>query len=361
MGQSAPESQEIGTGSEFATLERLYIEQQRQARYPDLFPASAAQQAYHHLRSQSGLVTVALRHGTLTARQGAALGIFRLQQFALCGWYDLAAIMNRGLLSDPTLAQCPDATIHILVGTQSDCRVLAYFCLQASPQLPHDDCNCGRGRSRPARMADRDRPLFPTEYDQCGPEVFASLPSLAALSMTRVVELACLLSNRAISSPLSFAALIEGFYTVSILVRDHRLGIDAMIGHVDVDARHLVKRLGVPVLYAPLVPPIPNRQDELWSKDVLEPGRFWPFVIATADLRRHARWFARMDEALDADETHLKRSLVNLLRHPVPTPPRAFLPPRPSPDVATDTAEPFFWTDDASYDATTATSQTAHV
>lgn len=335
---------DTGTWIESSALQEIYAHEQRQARYPDLFTASASAGAplLHRVRAGTGLVSMALRHGSLTARQRAALGVFRLQQFALCSWYDLTEVRKQRLLVDPMLAQCPEKTIHILVGAQSDYRVLSYFCLQAAPPLPHDHALNGSAPTptRTPRIGERDRPLFPTEYDQSGPDMLASLPALAALPIDRVYELTCLLSNRALANPHSFAALIEGFYTMSCLARDPGMHIDAIIGHVDKGARQVVRRLGVPVLYAPLAPPIHSPQDVLWTKYVLEHGRFWPFVIATEDLHRHAGWFARLDRALEADDTHLKRALVDLLGHPEPTAPRAFVP------SATASVSPYFWTDD---------------
>ncbi len=328
------------TWIESSALQEIYAHEQRQARYPDLFMTPADAPLLRHVRAGTGLASMAIRHGSLTARQRAALGVFRLQQFALCGWYDLAEVRKQRLLVDPMLAQCPEKTIHIIVGAQSDYRVLAYFCLQAAPSVPNDGALNGSAPAHAPRIGDRDRPLFPTEYDQSGPDMLASLPALAALPIDRVYELTCLLSNRALTNPLSFAALIEGFYSMSCLARDPQMHIDAIIGHVDKGARQVVRRLGVPVLYAPLVPPIHSPQDVLWTKYVLEHGRFWPFVIATDDLHRHDDWFARLDQALEADDAHLKRALVDLLGHPEPTLPQAFVP------SASDAASPYFWTDD---------------
>jgi hypothetical protein len=334
-----------GRHTHAALLER-YAATQRRICYPAFFVSGRT--SYNasggepprvwRTRRGAGLTTVALRHGALTPHQRAALGEFRLQQFALCGWYDLEVIAEQELQRDPTLDHCPDASIHILVGTAAEHHILAYFCLHAAPGGPW------RPGHAP-RMDDRGRPLFPTEFDQCGPEVFASLPQLAAVPIDRVLELACLLSNRVAPSPLSVAALAEGFYTVSCLVRERDAGIEALIGHVDRDARRMVARLGIPVLYAPLAPPAPIEQDAVWTQDVLEPGRFWPFAIATADLHRHAGWFARLDAALDAPAADLRRTLVGLLGHPAPTAPRAFvLSPAGQ-------AGPYFWTGNPLYTA----------
>jgi hypothetical protein len=323
----------LRSAHEHATRLAAYAAMQRRASYPGLFAAGVEPPLVARTRTGVGLRTVALRHGALTPQQRTALGAFRLQQFALCGWYDLGVIAAQDLQSDPTLDYCPDTSIHILVGTTAEHRVLAYFCLHAAPPgswaSGHAPC-----------IGDRERPLFPSELDQCGPEVFASLPRLAMLPIERVYELSCLLSNRVAPSPLSVAALAEAFYTVSCLVREREAGIDALIGCVDVDARRIVARLGVPVLYAPLAPPAPIEEDAVWALDALEPGRFWPFAIATTDLHRHASWFARLDMALEVPAAELRRALVGLLGHPAPTAPRAFVP---EPD---NSAGACFWTSD---------------
>jgi hypothetical protein len=342
-----------GVNGTFGDLLEAYAAEQRETAYPDLFTPVDDEPLAQRVRVGASLVTTVLRHGDLTRRQRAALGVFRLQQFALCDWYDLSVVVDRGLLVDPSLSDCPDDTIHIVVGSPADHRVLAYFCLQPVP-AGEEGGRFGRWRRPPdprePRMADGARPLFPSEREQCGPEVFASLPGLAALPIARVYELVCVLSNRVAPSPLTFAALCEAFYTVSwlceafytvsSLVRGREIGMDALIGVVDLEARRVVARLGVPVLYAPLARPTPVEHVAIWSRDALEPGRFWPFVIATADLHRHAAWFARLDEALDADAAHLRRALVDLLKHPSPTRPRAFV------SGASGPGRGYFWTDD---------------
>ncbi|HET8907796.1 MAG TPA: hypothetical protein VFN11_12615 [Ktedonobacterales bacterium] len=340
MEQRIPDRQGTTTGPELAALRAVYMDEQRQALYPDLFMTPANEQLFRAERAGSGLMTMAMRHRTLTSRQRAALGVFRLQQFALCGWYDLAVIFERRLLVDPLLAECPDETIHIIVGSQPDCRVLAYFCLQAAAPFASYGHHARSDHARTPRIADHDRPIYPTELDQFGTEVFASLPRLAALPIDRVFELECLLSNRAVTSPLGFAALIEGFYTVSLLVRDRRMGIDALIGNVERRARRVVKSLGVPVLYTPRAPTAAKPHDALWADDMFTPGQFWPFVIATEDLDRHARWFAQLDKALDATTDDMKQSLVELLKQPASTRPYAFVP------TENDADSPYFWTDD---------------
>lgn len=340
MEQRIPDQQGTWTRQELAALRAVYMDEQRQALYPDLFMTPANEQLFRAERAGSGLMTMAMRHRNLTSRQRAALGVFRLQQFALCGWYDLAVIFERRLLTDPLLAECPDETIHIIVGSQPDCRVLAYFCLQAAGNGQH----ARPDHARTPRIADHDRPIYPTELDQFGTEVFASLPRLAALPIDRVFELECLLSNRAVTSPLTFAALIEGFYTASLLVRDRQMGIDALIGNVERRARRVVKSLGVPVLYTPRAPTAAKPHDALWADDMFTPGQFWPFVIATEDLDRHARWFAQLDKALDATTDDMKQSLVELLKQPASTRPYAFVP------TENDADSPYFWTDDPFFD-----------
>jgi hypothetical protein len=128
-------------------------------------------------------------------------------------------------------------------------------------------------------------------------------------------------------------------------VRDRQIGIDALVGSVERRARRVVKSLGVPVLYTPHAPTGTKPHNELWADDMFAPGQFWPFVIATDDLDRHARWFAQLDKALDATTDDMKQSLVELLKQPAPTRPHAFVPAENDPD------SPYFWTDDPCFGA----------
>ena len=81
---------------------------------------------YTRQRAGSGLQVVAIRQDALTASQRQLLSEFRLHQYALCSWYDLAILATHRFECDPAFDELPDGTIHVLVGGPDD-RLLAYF------------------------------------------------------------------------------------------------------------------------------------------------------------------------------------------------------------------------------------------
>src|SRR6476661_3487201 len=95
-------------------------ERQRNALYPDLFSGAAESEKdllYFKRRPGSGLVTIALRHSALTEPQARALNEFRLDQYTLCGFYDLSYLQAHRIERDPDLSELPPDTIHIVVGS----------------------------------------------------------------------------------------------------------------------------------------------------------------------------------------------------------------------------------------------------
>src|SRR6185437_3540463 len=96
---------------------------------------SAAAPLFRTARDATQLITVALRHGDLSAEQRQELGHFRLQQFVLWGWYDLDASVLQTARSDPAFATLLPETIHVITGTL-DGRLLAYMCVEPAA-WPH--------------------------------------------------------------------------------------------------------------------------------------------------------------------------------------------------------------------------------
>ena len=307
---------------------------------------------YWRQRRGTGLLSVAVRHATLSPAQLRSLGEFRLHQFVLSRLYDAAFVVRHGLTTDPACDNLPGDTIHVLVG-MPDGRLLAYFCMQPAVDINLDEALASSGSagtadgpaaaSHPARIGDRRRPLFPTEYELFGPNLLSSLPTLRELPVAEVRELSCMLCNQALRSPLTLAAIVEAFQTMARVVMDAANGIHALISNVDLEGRRIVARLGLPVLYAPFAPvPVAfERRDDYWSSAVNAQGTFWPEVSAVADLYRHAAQFQRKDEVLELPEPAVRRALVELLKHPVVTAPSAFVP-----DPG---ATPLLWTDDPFY------------
>src|SRR5690348_9022071 len=72
-------------------------DRQRSALYPDLFSVALEREnelLYCKQRSGSGLVTLALRHSALNDAQVRDLNEFRLDQYTLCGFYDLSYLQE---------------------------------------------------------------------------------------------------------------------------------------------------------------------------------------------------------------------------------------------------------------------------
>lgn len=310
---------------------------QAEARYPELFfgpwlrPDGALT---YRRRSNIGLVSVAVRHGALTRRQRAALGEFRLQQYILCGWYDAERVKVRRLRADPALEQLSDDDIHVLAGTERG-HLLAYFCMQhAIPASARLEEGAQRGGSAPATtrafsLGDAERPRFPTEIHSFGPEVFTSLPGLRREPIAHVRELARLVRNQALPSPLAVVAAVEAILLMAQLVMRPELAIRFSLGCMDRAARRITSLLGMPAAYAPEATPLLQLPDHpylsCWADHALAPGEFWPFLIATEDAIAHRAQFERIDAALALPPQRIRRALVALMRQAETAYPQALL------------------------------------
>jgi hypothetical protein len=312
-------------------------ERERQALYPDVLqPSGAGDPAvvYRHERAESHLVTVALLHGRLTPEQHAAIGTFRLRQYVLCGLYDALRAAHDVGQTDPGMDSLAAGAIHVCCGTP-DGRLLGYMCMETArhrTSMPSSGWWPPRVSAGPSRhrhsgapghvFGAPTRPLFATEFELYGSRVFGSLPYLNGLDVTRARELSRMLRNQVVNSPLSVAAMIEIVLTMRHLVTDPALGIAATLGCLGREGRILMAQLGVPLLFAPDVPVLPHqveraratRGGSYWSDGANAPGQFWPFVIASEDVRRHAAHFAQLDELLTLPITELRRGLINFRR-----------------------------------------------
>jgi hypothetical protein len=306
-------------------------ERQRDARYPMLLAIAPHRYGvvYHRVREGTGLVSVAIRHDALTPDQHAALGEFRLHQYLLWRWYDSAVISKLGARADPAFDTLPAATIHMLVGT-SEGRILAYFAMQ--PAVDH--CRpagalntVGRATSKQhCHLSDCPRPLFPAEFESFGPDVFASLPALSPVPVDCIRELTCLLRNFAVPSPLTVVAVVEAVFTAWNVVTHPAQGIEAVLGCMDVEARRVLADLQVPLLYAANAPVIHNQLAFYWLPEMNEPGKFWPFVLATQDLRARSALHARINEVLSSTSHKMRRELLLLRKQTIVSRPPVLLP-----------------------------------
>jgi hypothetical protein len=343
-----------------AMLEAL-AQRERAALYPAVLrtPRSGDPAVVRrHERAQSRLITVALLHGQLTPEQYDDIGAFRLRQYMLCGLYDpLHATDARA--GDPSMETLAPEAIHVCCGTE-DGRLLGYMCMEtarprtsvAMPAWWSARASAGGARDGETELAgytfgDAPRPLFATEFELFGPGIFGSLPYLRDMNVSNARELSRTLRNQVLASPLSVAAVVEIVYAMIQLLTDPALAIHVTVGCADRENRALLARLGVPALYAPDAPVLPEqvaqakatRGSAYWSDGANAQGQFWPVVIASEDLRRSAAHFNQLDELLGRKPEDLRRGLVTLRRAGRMIAPETLLP-----GVA---SSPVRWTADA--------------
>lgn len=329
------------TDEDCAAFVREVHQHQVNARYPELFededvnatPAPRASFRRERLADGgSGLVVLTHRHAALSLPQRHSLSRFRLDQCLLCNWYDPALVLQRGVTHDPAFDALSDAAAHVVVGTREG-TILSYFCLEpaqasapsgATPLTQQDAASPSDGWT----IADRSRPLFATERDLFGSAVFTTLPSLARTPISRVRELNYLLRNQIVprSSRLGALAVVEAISAMAQLLLASASQLVAVVGHVDLEARRLTEELDVPILYAPEAQAATDAGDALWTRDVDLPGRFWPFVIAVADIVAYRAHFAWLDELLAQPASTAIRALLALRRRPRRGTPAAFVP-----------------------------------
>ncbi len=190
-------------------------------------------------------------------------------------------------------------------------------------------------------MGDADRPLFPSEYDTFSPDAYTSLPALRAMPVDRVRELAVLLRNQVVQSPLSAIAAIETIYTMAYLLIHSGGAIQALIGNTGIHARRLMGHLLPPILYAPHVPVAKAEPDDYWVRGTNLTGGFWPFVISGEDTRACAKYYEKLDAVLDCEPRVIRRELIRFNEQANVYMPKAFVP---EPGTC-----PIFWTADPLY------------
>jgi hypothetical protein len=292
---------------------------EREARYPDLLsgPWGMRPPVWRRQRPASGFCATILEQSALTTAQWRQLGVFRLHQFILCGWYDARRVETDRVVIDPSLDHLPARTLHVFVG-DADGRLLAYTCLQPA------------GDVTSALEADNDRvlltapgrPLFPTERELFGPHVSTSLAGLREIPLAHIWEWACTIRNQAIRTSITPAAMYEAFCAPILLALDPRFNIDVILGNTNLPARKVYRQLGIPGLYAPTYPVQPPEEDGYWMSGVNQQGEFWPSVMALDDVRAHSEVVRRVDSALDAPPTELPVTLRAALASATPPPQR---------------------------------------
>jgi hypothetical protein len=294
--------------------------QAMKARYPELLFGPLRKRAtpvIYRSREASRLIVRVVQHDTLLPEQHRQLAEFRFHQYVLWHWYDIREIIVQQVRTDPSFDSLPPTTLHACVGT-SDGQILAYFAIR--PAIDRDADYRGFSRILPTfishsyRLGQLDRPLFPAEWESFGPAVFASLPALQQTPIDNVREMNCLMRNQVVSEVLTSIAVVEATYTIGQLLIMPDLNLHALVGCINEDARRLLAKLGVPILYAKEAPVIHNHLPSYWSAAMNDSGKFWPFVVSMPDFLANPQYLPRLDEALQSDPHELFGALDQLLR-----------------------------------------------
>lgn len=294
---------------------RVYLRsRQLSARYPALTAIAARGKDVLYLRNRpSGLWSYAIRHDMLPTNAFNEFGEFRIDQYALAGLYDTSKIAQRGYRTDPTLADLAENAIHVLCGTASG-QILA-CCSIVPPRGPLYSEPTGLlvKRRRPLVLADQERAVFPSETELFGRGVFESLPAIQQIPIERMREVAHLMRNQAINTPLTGIAAFEVVYAVTEVITNPRLGIDLMLGNMGPEARNLVELTNVPVLYAPWAQVVVSEAapaDDFWIPPTNAEGYFWPFVIPTIDLQATSSVRQQLNSALASPAESTRNAVI---------------------------------------------------
>src|SRR5260370_18203468 len=237
----------------------------------------------------------------------------------LSGVYDADAIARQELDVDPSLDELATAAAHLLVGTK-DHRLLAYFCMQtatapagAAPQRSLLRTLFGIGA--PKYLLSPGRPTFPSERELFGLSVFSSLPALRHIPVTRMRELTRLLRNQTVRPPLGVIAVVEAIYAMTQVLLHSKPHIAVALGCGGRESRQILANLKMPILYAPEAPVIVRQttpKDAYWISPTNADGIFWPFVVATADLRVQHGYLKRLNAALARPARRIRQALGQL-------------------------------------------------
>lgn len=310
------------------------LRRQETARYPALFcPTPELRPGFQRIvRPGTGLVVVSAAHTMLHSEEAEAIAEYRLQQYVLAGLYDIAVVERLALHADPAMKTLGGADIHVAIGNTAG-QFLCYLCFQSA--LEEGGSNGRRyehsqrhgPRSIYPRIGDSDRPIFPSESEY-GSDVFGTHPGLRLLPVAGVRELMRLVRNQAIRTHTDGLAVVEAIVASSRIVRDRGNRIEATVGCAGPEARRLFHGLAIPMVYAPNARIVGENitgsvggNTLLWTPSSVEPGRFWPFALSTADVIRDGAYYDTLDTALSMPYDEALRCLKHLRRRgPIRTP-----------------------------------------
>jgi molybdopterin/thiamine biosynthesis adenylyltransferase len=296
---------------------RVYLRSRQQAaRYPALTALATRGRTLLFQRNRpSGLWAFAIRHDGLEADALTEFGEFRIDQYALAGLYDTKKIAQRGYRTDPSLASLPAHTIHVLSGTTSGQLLACCSIVPPVGPLYSEPEGWLVKRRRPLTLGDEERALFPAETELFGRGVFESLPAIQEESVERMREVAHLMRNQAINSPLAGIAIFEVCYALTETLTNPRLGIDFALGSAGPEARNLMRMLNIPMLYAPWAQVVVSEtkpDEDFWIPPPNAEGYFWPYVIPIADLRTLAPIRQQLDNALGSPARAARSAIIEV-------------------------------------------------
>lgn len=296
---------------------RTYLRSRQQAaRYPALTAlASKGKNLLFQRNRPSGLWAYAIRHDALDADALTEFGEFRIDQYALAGLYDTTKIAQRGYRTDPSLATLPEQTVHVLSGTNSGQLLACCSIVPPTGPLYSEPEGWLVKRRRPLALGDEERALFPAETELFGRGVFESLPAIQEEPVERMREVAHLMRNQAITSPLAGIAIFEVCFALLETLTNPRLGIDFALGSAGPEARNLMRILNIPMLYAPWAQVVVSEakpEEDFWIPPPNAEGYFWPYVIPVADLRTLAPFRQQLDQALGSPAQTTRGAIIEV-------------------------------------------------
>lgn len=325
----ATSGQKVSAGSATSTVQRMptqkksdddfrvYLRSRQQnARYPALTAIATKGKNLVYVRNRpSGLWAYAIRHDMLADDARNEFGEFRIDQYALAGLYDTAKIAQRGYRTDPSLASVPNDAIHVLCGTNAGQVLACCSIISASGPFYSEPSGLLVKRRYPLMLADQDRAVFPSETELFGRGVFESLPAIQQTPIERIREIGHLMRNQAINSPLTGISVFEIVYGLTEVLTNPKLGIDITLGSSGPEARNLMELANIPILYAPwaqVVVAEPAPEDDFWIPPTNAEGYFWPYVIATADLRMITPFRQQLDHALASPAQSTRSAVIKV-------------------------------------------------
>lgn len=290
-----------------------------QARYPELFDAVANPSrpgVERVVRQGTGLVALTAVHECLTPREQRAISEFRLHQYVLAGLYDAEKVARLELDVDPAVAMLAPRDIHVAIG-DTEGRFLSYVCMQSPVGWKETLDAEGAETAHKCLMGDPDRLEFPCEAHEAR-HIYSQHPGITMLPVEGVREFIRLVRNQAIRVPADLFAVAEVMAAVAKVIMDPVHRIEALIGCGSPAVRKMLYSFGIPVAYAPkplMTTENPNTQvagDALFTSESLQPGRFWPLILATSDVQLDAEFYLEADRILALPLDELAQELDSL-------------------------------------------------